>query len=114
MKYVILNSFIVASSILGIAHTVSAESLVNAVTDPNGTVYQVDLDNRSEYYTDSGWRHVKFWLSTKGDVKKHSAIASCSPYDIKSEYYEFDWRPNGGGYPEGTVAGNIARVACNN
>ncbi|NJN10563.1 MAG: hypothetical protein HC836_30085 [Richelia sp. RM2_1_2] len=79
MKNVILNSLIVASSILGIAHTVSAESLVNAVIDPNGTVYQVDLDNRSEYYTDSGWRHVKFWLSTKGDVKKHSAIALVLP-----------------------------------
>jgi hypothetical protein len=113
MKYIILNSLLVASSILGIADTASAERLVTAITTTSGRVYQVDLDDRSEYYTKSGWRHVKFWLSTKGDIKKHRAIASCAPYDIKSDYYDFDWRPNGGGYAKGTVAGDVARVACN-
>lgn len=31
-----------------------------------------------------------------------------------SDYYRFNWLPNAGGYPEGTVAGDIARVACGN
>lgn len=84
MKYLIINSLLVASSILGIAGTASAERLVTAVTDTNGTAYQVDLDNRSEYQTDSGWRHVDFWLSTVGDVKKHPATASCAPYQVQS------------------------------
>jgi len=111
MKYVFLNCLLVASSILGIAGTASAERLVPVATE-NGRVYQVDLDDRREAKTDAGWRHVYFWLSTKGDVNKYPAIASCSPYDLKSDYYGFDWLPNGGGYPEGTVAGTIARVAC--
>jgi hypothetical protein len=114
MRHIVISSLFVASTVLGIASTASAENLVTAAVDDSGTVYQVDLDSRSEYESTSGWRHVKFWLSTKGDPKKHSAIASCSPYDIQSEYYEWDWLPNGGGYPEGTIVGNIARVACNN
>lgn len=114
MKCIIASSLLVASSILGISQTASAERIVTAaVADSTGIVYQVDLDNRSEYYTEAGWRHVVFWLSTQGDVKKHPATASCSPYQVKADYYGFNWLPNGGGYPEGTVAGNIARVACN-
>ncbi|BAY64691.1 hypothetical protein NIES22_47910 [Calothrix brevissima NIES-22] len=113
MKYILINFCLIISSILGIAGQASAERLVTAAVDSDGRVYQVDLDERSEYETDSGWRHVTFWLSTKGDIKKHSAIASCSPYDVKSEYYDFEWLSSGGGYPEGTVAGDIARVACN-
>jgi hypothetical protein len=114
MRNIIISSLFVVSSILGIANTASAETLVRAAVDRNGTVYQVDLDGRSEYYTDAGWRHVRFWLSTQGDARKHSAVASCAPYDVQSEYYGWDWKPEGGGYPEGTIAGNIARIACNN
>ncbi len=111
MKYVLLNCLLVASSILGIAGTASAEKLV-PVSTKDGTVYQVDLDNRREYKTNSGWRHVEFWLTTQGDPKKHPATASCSPYDLKADYYNIDWLPSGGGYPEGTVIGTIARIAC--
>ncbi|MEH2144716.1 hypothetical protein [Nostoc sp.] len=115
IKHAVISSLFVTSSILGIARTVSAENLVIAAVDnTRGLVYQVDLDSRSEYQTDSGWRHIKFWLSTRGDPKKHSAIASCAPYDIQSPYYEWNWLPSGGGYPAGTVVGDIARVVCNN
>jgi hypothetical protein len=62
MKYILLNCLFVVSSILGIAGTASAERLVTAAVDENGRVYQVDLDERSESETDSGWRHVTFWL----------------------------------------------------
>ncbi|MEH2170594.1 MAG: hypothetical protein V7K41_28885 [Nostoc sp.] len=113
MRHVFLNSLFVLSSILGITFRASAEQLVTAAIDTdNEIIYQVDLDNRSEYQTDSGWRHVIFYLSTKGDARKHPSIAACSPYDIKSEYYGFNWESNGGGFPKGTIAGNIARVAC--
>lgn len=113
-KHIVISSLLVASSILGVARTASAENLVTAAVDTSrGLVYQVDLDNRSESQTDTGWRHVKFWISTKGDPKKHPAIAACAPYDLKAPYYGWDWLPNGGGYPTGTIAGNIARVACN-
>lgn len=89
-----------------------AQHLVDAARS-DGVIYEIDLDNRSEYTTDAGWRHVKFYLSTKGDTKMHPAIASCSPYDVNSPYYDWDWKSNGGGYPEGTVAGDIARAAYN-
>lgn len=113
-KFIVISSLLVTSSILGIVRTASAENLVTAAIDrSSGLVYQVDLDGRSEYHTKSGWRHVEFWLSTKGDPKKHSAIAACEPYDLKSTYYGWDWLSGGGGYPQGTIAGNIARVACN-
>jgi hypothetical protein len=114
LKHIAISSLFVASSIMTVVHKAHAENLVTgAVDESNGVVYQVDLDDRSEYETGSGWRHVRFWLATKGDPKKHRSVASCAPYDVKSEYYGWNWRPNGGGYPEGTIAGNIARVACN-
>lgn len=113
IKHILISSLCIASSVLGIANTASAENLVTAIVDNNGVAYQVDLDERSEYYTESGWRHVRFWLSTKEDPEKHLAVASCAPYDVQSEFYEWDWDPTYRGYPEGTVAGNIARVACN-
>ena len=113
-KSIVISSLLVASSILGIARTASAENLVTAAVDSSrGAIYQVDLDSRSFYVSEAGWRHVKFYLSTVGDPKKHSAIAACQPYDLKSPYYGWDWLPNGGGYPQGTVVGDIARIACN-
>lgn len=115
IKHIVISSLLVASSILAVARTASAENIVTAAVDTSrGLVYQVDLDNRSEYKTPSGWRHVEFWISTKGDPKKHSAIAACEPYDLKVPYYGWDWLPNGGGYTAETIAGAIARVACNN
>lgn len=87
-KHIVISSLLVTSSILGIVPQASAENLVTAAIDGStGLVYQVDLDNRTEYQTKSGWRHVRFWLSTKGDPKKHQAIAACAPYDLKSTYY---------------------------
>jgi hypothetical protein len=111
MKSLILNSLLITASIFGFASTASAESLVS-VTSDSGTVYLIDLDNRTEYTTDAGWRHVRFWLTTKGEGKKYWSVASCQPYQIKSEHYNFDWLPDGGGYPEGTVGGEISRAAC--
>jgi hypothetical protein len=113
MKSVILNSLLVAASVLGIASTASAESFRTVKAD-DGTLYQIDMDGRTEYTTDAGWRHVQFWLSTKGDPNKHRSTVSCQPYQIKSEFYNFDWLPNGGGYPAGSVGGEIARAACGN
>lgn len=115
LKHIAVSSLFIASSIVVVVRNAYAENLIPAAVDESrGLVYQVDLDDRSEYETTSGWRHVKFWLTTKGDPKKHQSVASCAPYDLKSEYYGWDWLPNGGGYPEGTIAGSIARVACNN
>jgi hypothetical protein len=114
LKSLILNSLLIASSILGIANAASAERLKTVIDETSGTVYEVDLDGRTEYTSDVGWRHVEFWLSTRGDTKKHHSIASCAPYQVKSEYYNFDWLPNGGGYPKGSVGGEIARLACDN
>jgi hypothetical protein len=110
----ILNSVFITSSIVGIASTASAEYLKSVISEADGTVYQIDLESRSEYTTDAGWKHVEFWLSTKGDVNKYRSTASCSPYQIKSDRYNFDWLPSGGGYPEGSVGGEIARIACGN
>lgn len=89
----------------------SAESFRTVKAD-DGTVYQIDMDARTEYMTDAGWRHVQFWLSTRGDANKHRSTASCQPYQIQSKFYGFDWLPNGGGYASGTVGGEIARAAC--
>ena len=70
MKSSILNYLSIACIVLGTAGTASAESF-RTVNADDGTVYQIDLDTRSEYTTDSGWRHVQFWLSTAGDPNKH-------------------------------------------
>jgi len=113
MKPFVISSLFIASSIFGLVSTASAESLVVATVSNSGEVYEVDLDNRIFYNTDAGWRHVKFWLSTKGDPEKYPAVASCAPYQIYAPHYGWDWLPSGGGYPEGTVGGEIARVACN-
>ena len=112
MKSSILNYLSIACVVLGTAGAASAESF-RTVNADDGTVYQIDLDTRSEYTTDSGWRHVQFWLSTKGDRNKHRSTASCQPYQVQSEFYNFNWLPDGGGYPAGSVGGEIARVACN-
>jgi hypothetical protein len=101
----------IATAILAIPNIATAESIATVRAD-NGIVYQVDLDDRLEDFTDAGWRHVSFWLSTTGDAKKYRAIASCNPYQVKSDAYDMDWLTNGGGYPAGTVAGEIARLAC--
>jgi len=90
-----------------------AEHLIDAITSIDGVTYQVDLDDCSEYYSAERWRHVIFWVTTKGDSSKYRAIASCSPYQLKVEAYGWDWFNSGGGYRVGTVGGNIARVACN-
>jgi hypothetical protein len=111
MKSFILNSLFIATSILGIATTASAENYTTVRTD-DGTIYMIDLDDRSEYTSNTGWRHVEFWLTTKGDTRTHRSTASCRPYQVESSFYNLHWLPNGGGYAEGTLAGEIARAAC--
>lgn len=111
LKSFMFSSLSIASLVLGVASTASAEYLVPVYAD-NGTVYQIDLDNRKADTTSTGWRHVSFWLSTRGETNKYRAIASCAPYDLQAPHYNIYWRPNGGGYPTGTVAGDISRVAC--
>jgi hypothetical protein len=110
-KSYLFGSLSIATAVLGLPNIAAAENIY-AVRADNGVVYQVDLDDRLEDTTDAGWRHVYFWLSTTGDAKKYRAIASCNPYQVKSDAYDMDWLPNGGGYPPGTVAGEIARLAC--
>jgi hypothetical protein len=112
-KSSLFDSLIIATAVLGIPSIAAAENIATVRAD-SGIVYQVDLDDRTETTTDAGWRHVSFWLSTTADTKKYRAIASCNPYQVKSDAYDLDWLPNGGGYPAGTVAGEIARVACGN
>jgi hypothetical protein len=115
-KSLLLSSVLIASSILGIANKAAAENFAT-VNGADGTVYQIDLDSREESVSSTGWRHVKFYLSTESDDNKHKAIASCEPYQLKSEYYNLDWlenRADGSAEDaaEDTVAGAIARVAC--
>jgi hypothetical protein len=115
-KSLLLSSVLIASSILGIANQASAENFAT-VNGDDGTVYQIDLDSREEGKSSTDWRHVQFYLSTEGDENKHKAIASCEPYQLKSEYYQLDWLDDrADGTPEDaaedTVAGAIARVAC--
>lgn len=110
-KSYLFGALSIATAILAIPSIAAAESIATVRAD-NGIVYQVDLDDRLEDFTDSGWRHVSFWLSTTADAQKYRAIASCNPYQVKSDAYDLDWLPNGGGYPRGTVAGEIARLAC--
>jgi hypothetical protein len=106
-----LKSLLIATSILGIASTASAENLTTVDTG-EGIVFQIDLDERRFVKSVTGLKHVEFWLSIEGDEKKHRAMASCNPYDLQVEDYNIEWRSDNEGYPEGTVAGNIARVAC--
>lgn len=111
-KSIILNSLLVASSIFGIANTAFAAN-ITTISGEDGTVYQIDLDDLTEATTKEGWRHVTFWLSTAADPSKHQAIASCDPYQLKSEDYDVDWLPDSTqSYPEDTVLGAIARTVC--
>ncbi|WP_310487992.1 hypothetical protein [Chamaesiphon sp. VAR_69_metabat_338] len=109
-KSYLFGSLSIATVVLGLPSIAAAESIATVRAD-NGVVYQIDLDDRLET-TEDGWRFVSFWLSTTADSKKYRSIASCNPYQVKSDAYELDWLPNGGGYPRGTLAGEIARLAC--
>ncbi|MBR8837195.1 MAG: hypothetical protein DSM106950_25115 [Stigonema ocellatum SAG 48.90 = DSM 106950] len=112
MKQFITGTLLVLASIVGFTPISAAEQPVQVTTD-GSDVYMIDLDNRTQYYTDAEWRHVSFRVSTIGDKYWHSAIAACSPYQVKAPFYQCPWIANGGGYPEGTIGGNIARAACN-
>jgi hypothetical protein len=111
LKPILLQSLLIASSILGIASQASAENLAFINTD-DGTVYQIDLDERTKGVTPEGLKYVEFYLSTATDAEKHRSLASCAPYDLKSEDYNFDWLPNNEEQPEETVPGKIARLVC--
>jgi ABC-type Fe3+ transport system substrate-binding protein len=111
-KSIMLNSLLIASSVFGIANTAFAAN-VTTINGEDGTVYQIDLDDLTEAKTEEGRRHVIFWLSTATDPNKHKAIASCDPYQLKSEDYNLDWLPDSSqSYPEDTVSGAIARTVC--
>lgn len=109
-KSYLFGALSIATVVLGIPSIAAAENIYTVHAD-NGTIYQVDLDDRLEA-TESGLRLVAFWLSTTADAKKYRAVASCNPYQVKSDEYDLDWLPNGGSYRPGTVAGEIARLAC--
>jgi hypothetical protein len=112
LKSFLLNSLFITSSIMGTAGIASAENLV-PLTAEDGTVYQIDLDDRVEVESPSSSRNIKFWLSTEGDDIKHEAIASCEPYQLKSEFYDLDWLDDSEqSYSEDSVPGAIARLAC--
>ena len=79
MRKTLLTVGIILASNLTFSNVVKAERLIDAArSESNGKVYQVDLDSRSEYLGEGGWRHVRFFLTTKDDPKKYPAIASCS------------------------------------
>ncbi len=113
MRKIFLTCGVILATTFPSVNLAQAQDLVNAARKDDGTVYQVDLDNREEYYSSEGLRHVRFWLSTRGDSRKYPAVASCRPYDVKSPYYGWNWLPDGVGLSSGTIGGRIARVACN-
>lgn len=96
---------------LAIAPPVLAEREVEVARDSKGRVYTVDMDSRRFYTNSHGVVQVDFSLSTRGDDYWHRATASCDPYDVKSEYYGWDWTGTKS-YPPGTVGGDIARAVC--
>gem|GEM_PF-3205249 len=114
MRKILLTCGLILGSTFTFVNFAKAEYMIDAATSSNGITYQVDLDDRSEYYSAGGWRHVIFWVSTKGNPGKYPAIASCSPYQLQSDAYNWKWLRNSwDGYSAGSVGGNIARVACN-
>ncbi|WP_448533614.1 hypothetical protein [Parathermosynechococcus lividus] len=96
---------------VAIAPPVLAEREVEVARDSRGRVYTADMDSRRFYTNSNGITQVDFSLSTRGDDYWHKATASCNPYDVKSEYYGWDWSGTKS-YPPGTVGGDIARAVC--
>ncbi|MDR5638243.1 MULTISPECIES: hypothetical protein [unclassified Thermosynechococcus] len=96
---------------LAIAPPSFAEMEVEVARDSRGRVYTVDMDSRRFYRNRNGIIQVDFSLSTLGDDYWHRATASCNPYDVKSDYYGWDWTGTKS-YPPGTIAGDIARAVC--
>ena len=88
-----------------------AEREVRVANNGKGTIYTVDVDSLYIYKGDHGVTQVDFKLSTVGDDYWHDATASCNPYDVKSEYYNWSWSGTRS-YPAGTIAGDIARAVC--
>lgn len=101
------SGLLIACSFIGLSRPAAAEYAVY-VTDR----YMIDLDNRSQFYDGIGWRHVRFRISTENDRYWRHATAACNPYDVNVPAYGWGWKSSGG-YPSGTVAGDIARAACN-
>ncbi|AFY60435.1 hypothetical protein [Synechococcus sp. PCC 6312] len=88
-----------------------AEREVRVANNGKGTIYTVDMDSLSVYVGNQGVKQVNFKLSTVGDEYWHDATASCNPYDVKSEFYNWSWSGTRS-YPAGTIAGDIARAVC--
>ncbi|MDG2990959.1 hypothetical protein L3556_08470 [Candidatus Synechococcus calcipolaris G9] len=97
--------------IMTAAMPVLAEQEVPVARDSNGRVYTADMDSREFYQNSNGVTQVDFSLSTEGDGYWHDATASCNPYDVKSEFYGWDWSGTRS-YAAGTVGGDIARAVC--
>ncbi|WP_297040583.1 hypothetical protein [Thermosynechococcus sp. OHK43] len=98
---------------LAIAPPAFAEQEVEVARDSKGYVYTVDMHSRRFYTNQNGIVQVDFHLSTRGDDYWHPATASCDPYDVKSEYYGWEW-DGSQSYPPGTIGGDIARAVCHN
>lgn len=111
LKGVAACTLLTISSAIAFAHTASAETPAEVMTDRSGNTWQIDLDSRYTYVNENGVRQVDFKLSTTDDEYWHTATASCNPYDIKSSYYDWDWSDTRS-YAAGTIGGNVARAAC--
>lgn len=111
LKSFVACTLLTVSSAITFAHTASAETPLEVITDSSGNTWQIELDSRYTYINSNGVRQVDFKLSTTDDDYWHEATASCRPYDIKSNYYGWDWSDTRS-YAAGTVGGNIARAAC--
>jgi hypothetical protein len=96
-------------TLVGLVPPTLAEQYVD-VSIGNDVVYQIDLDNRQQYYSAVGWRHIIFRISTKGNRNWYRAVAACSPYDLNVPAFRWSWDPLG--YQSETVGGQIARAAC--
>jgi hypothetical protein len=114
MKRFLIGTLLVASSVIGLAPTAAAENWASVVTsDFDGRVYQIDLEGRQEYISKTGWRHVSFKISSDQDRHWHAAMAACNPFQLYVPDYKWDWEIGYTSDSAYTVAGALARAACN-
>jgi hypothetical protein len=114
MKRLIVGTVLVATALMSVAPKAAAVNWVNVVTgEDTGKTYQIDLDSRRTYVSKTGWRHVAFWIASSEERHSHRAVASCSPFQISVPDYGWQWEADMSSYSVRTVAGKIARAACN-
>jgi hypothetical protein len=114
MKGILVGSLLVATSLFGIAPIVLAENWTSVtVSEFDGKTYLIDLDSRSQYTSETGWKHVIFRIYTDQETYSHKAVAACEPYQVSVPDYGWNWPTDKNSYSVYTVGGKLARAACN-